>query len=395
MRDVQVATLAEIANLQSGGTPSKARDDYWEGDIPWLSGKTLHGTHVAESDLHVSEAGVKAGSNLAPPGASLVLVRGMSLLQEIRVGLVTRPVAFNQDVKAITAKPAVDPYYLNFALRAARPRLLQQVHQAGHGTGVLATDRLNELPIFLPPLPEQQRIAGVLGAFDDLIETNRATRRSMEALLATLFEHEGFDAQPTGAPARLGDVITVNPKEKKPSGEAPYVDMGMLPTDSALIGAPSSRPAAGGAKFRNGDTLVARITPCLENGKTAYVSNLPDDSVGVGSTEFIVLRGTDATGDYWPYCLARSPRFRSFAIQQLSDGSSGRQRIAASAVAEYRIPAPQAEALDRFRKVAGPLTDAMVQLHQEELSLGAQRDELLPLLMSGKVRVSEVEASLP
>ena len=64
-------------------------------------------------------------------------------------------------------------------------------------------------------------------------------------------------------------------------------------------------------------------------------------------------------------------------------------------MAEYRIPAPQAEALDRFRKVAGPLTDAMVQLHQEELSLGAQRDELLPLLMSGKVRVSEVEASLP
>ena len=94
MTDGSVVLLRELADLKSGGTPSKSREDYWNGQIPWISGKTLHDLYLTDSDLYLTEAGLAAGSNLAPVGASLILVRGMSILQEIRIGLVVLPVVF-------------------------------------------------------------------------------------------------------------------------------------------------------------------------------------------------------------------------------------------------------------------------------------------------------------
>ena len=256
---------------------------------------------------------------------------------------------------------------------------------------MLNRNYIAKVPVSLPPLEEQERIAGVLGAFDDLIETNRRLVETLEGLIHGMFAQERFDESPTDDRAvTLRGLISINPRMAKPKGDAPYVDMAMLPTSSALLGTPQTRPAAGGARFQNGDTLVARITPCLENGKTAYVTNLDDQAVAVGSTEFIVLRGEDELSGIWTYALARSPRFRGFAIRQLGDGTSGRQRLSADAVSDYLVPRPSVDALVRFRERSGPLVAAMTALHDEAMDLTRQRDELLPLLMSGKVRVRDM-----
>lgn len=279
---------------------------------------------------------------------------------------------------------------------AMDPRFREYAEQnliGSSGRQRVAPDVVGQYRFCLPPLKEQERIAGLLGAFDNLIDTNRRLIVSLEQLVHTLFADAGFDSLSRwDTVTTVGQLISINPKIAKPKGLAPYVDMAMVPTSSALLDVPKDRTASSGARFQNGDTLLARITPCLENGKTAYVTNLDEGGVGVGSTEFIVLRGEGGLAGIWTYALARSPRFRAFAIQQLGDGSSGRQRLSADAVAGYAVPQPPAADFIRFRQRTQSLVDAMTRLHTEVLDLTRQRDELLPLLMSGRARVREVEA---
>lgn len=160
------AALGAIATWFSGGTPDRNNPAYWGGTIPWISAATLKQSHVYESDQHLTDSGVRAGSKIAPAGAILVLVRGMALHRETRIGVTTRPVSFNQDVKALIPKPGVIPDYLLYALQARSSQLLDLVSSAGSGTGVLNTQLLQRLPIWVPEETVQVRIVGAIDAAD-------------------------------------------------------------------------------------------------------------------------------------------------------------------------------------------------------------------------------------
>ena len=382
--------LGDVATFLSGGTPRKDEDSYWGGDIPWISGATLTDRRLHSSERRLTSLGVENGSRIAPAGATLILVRGMSLLEEIRIGQAMRDLAFNQDVKALVPAPGIDAGFLTYALLARRPELLRMVHQAGHGTGVLATDLLRALWIMLPPTKEQRRIAGVLGALDDLIDTNHKISGDLEHLLAAKFALAGFD-EPSNDGHRLADFISINPPCQKPRTDAPYIDMAALPTDRARVASVVRRTPSGGARFRNGDTVMARITPCLENGKTAYIDLLGPGEVGIGSTEFIVLRSAGMLGHHWSYFLARSPRFREYAVQNMS-GTSGRQRCPADAIERYSIATPDHAAASSFADLAEVLFEAIKKFDDEAHQAARTRDELLPLLLSERVRVEDVAA---
>lgn len=137
---------------------------------------------------------------------------------------------------------------------------------------------------------------------------------------------------------------------------------------------------------------MARITPCLENGKIGLVDCLAEGEVGVGSTEFIVLRSEPPYPLGWTYLLARSPRFRDHVVRHMT-GTSGRQRCPADAVTEYRLRAPEQTQLKSFADLANPLFEALRDLRIENQGLNKTRDELLPLLLSGRVRVTEEVAA--
>lgn len=137
----------------------------------------------------------------------------------------------------------------------------------------------------------------------------------------------------------LPKVFEVNPPRMLVRGQAaPYLDMANMPTEGHAPEAVVQRPFGSGMKFQNGDTLVARITPCLENGKTAFVDFLRPDEAGWGSTEYIVLRPRAPWPEEAGYLLARDQRFREFAIQSMT-GTSGRQRVPASALDHFRLVA--------------------------------------------------------
>src|SRR5207248_3155347 len=109
-------------------------------------------------------------SKLVPAGSVLLLARGMTLLNDLPICVISRPMTFNQDVKALRPKPHVRNDYLPYLLLGNKHRLLSLVDLAGHGTGRLNSDELKAFDVALPPLPEQRAIAHVLGTLDDKIE---------------------------------------------------------------------------------------------------------------------------------------------------------------------------------------------------------------------------------
>jgi type I restriction enzyme S subunit len=143
-------------------------------------------------------------------------------------------------------------------------------------------------------------------------------------------------------------------------------------------------------RFINGDTLVARITPCLENGKTAYVDFIQQGEVGWGSTEFIVFRPKAPLPEEFAYCLARSDEFREFAIQSMT-GSSGRQRVAVESLSHYFLAEPPREVGPAFGTLVRPFFSKARVAVLENRTLTSLRDSLLPKLISGELRIKDAE----
>ena len=139
---------------------------------------------------------------------------------------------------------------------------------------------------------------------------------------------------------KLSDLIDFNPKRPLEKGAiTPFIEMADLPEGERDVSGIGNRVFnGGGSKFKNGDTLFARITPCLKNGKTAKVSGLPENAVGHGSTEFIVMAAKDPSVDEdFVYYVARHPEFRAYAKGRM-EGTSGRQRVSRQAISDYEIP---------------------------------------------------------
>src|SRR5439155_2776349 len=170
------------------------------------------------------------------------------------------------------------------------------------------------------------------------------------------------------------ECMDINPRVVVPrEGEKPFVPMGCLSNDSMLITDIESRGGNSGAKFQNGDTLFARITPCLENGKTGFVQFMPDaQRVAFGSTEFIVLRSRTLTPEF-VYLLARSDEFRGIAIKSMS-GATGRQRVQERCFDDFKIAHPPRALLDRFSAMVAPSFRAIQVLHLQIENLRRTRD---------------------
>lgn len=140
---------------------------------------------------------------------------------------------------------------------------------------------------------------------------------------------------------RISDIIEVNPKESLLKGKtAKKVSMDILRPFCRDISKYELTEYSGGAKFRNGDTIMARITPCLENGKTAKVNILDDNEVGFGSTEYIVFRAKEGvTDEDFVYYLVCSLLIRDPAIKSMV-GSSGRQRVQTDVLKNLEVRVP-------------------------------------------------------
>ena len=165
---------------------------------------------------------------------------------------------------------------------------------------------------------------------------------------------------------KLGSVVQINPRRTlSRKEEAFHLAMKDVEVYRREITSHSSKEFRGsGARFQNGDTLLARITPCLENGKTVYVDCLKPNQIGHGSTEFIVLSGIEGkTDDLFVYYLARDPSLRTFAIHSMQ-GSTGRQRVDANSLGLFEFSLPPIEEQRRIAHILGTL-DEKIELNRQ------------------------------
>ena len=157
---------------------------------------------------------------------------------------------------------------------------------------------------------------------------------------------------------KLKDVVEINPTESLKKGTvAKKIGMDVLQPYCRAIPSFSFEPYTGGTKFKNGDTIMARITPCLENGKTAMVNILDDNEIGFGSTEYIVFRAkNNITYPYFIYYLVTSDCIRNPAIKSMV-GSSGHQRVQTDVVANLSIKLPPLPTQQKIAAILSSLDD--------------------------------------
>lgn len=260
-------------------------------------------------------------------------------------------------------------------------------------TGVPALSQplknFKKIRLCLPSLQEQRRIASIVETINDKIENNMKINDNLQQQAFSVFDNLIANAENNDY--TVSDYAFLNPKRTLAKNQvARSIDMSQLSTSGAFPSGWEMKPFNGGMRFTNGDTLLARITPCLENGKTAFIDFLDDGEVAFGSTEYIVLAPKNDTPPEMLYCLARYPAFVDYAVKNMN-GSSGRQRVSAETVGQYRLPLFDKHSLVLFKEVVSPMFLKMRYNSLENMRLAELRDALLPKLMSGEIDVSAVQ----
>ncbi len=417
--------LKDCAVWYSGGTPSKGNPDYWGGAIPWISAKSLVDFFVCESDDKVTELGASNGTRLVPENTILFIVRGMSLKSEFRMGITTRPVTFNQDLKALVPVDDVLPAFLAYAIKARTPEILGLVGEAGHGTGVLPTDRIQALEILLPLLPEQRAIAHILGTLDDKIELNRRMNETLEATARALFKSWFIDfdpvrakaegCQPAGMDAETAGLFpdTFEDAEHGPIPRSWRVEsLDSIAHFQNGLALQRFRPEPGEdclpvvkiAQLRSGKTNAgewarATIKPSciLDDGDVVFSwSGSLLVRVWCGGRAALNQHLFRVSSDRFPrwFYLYWTRHHLSEFVRIAADKATTMGHIKRRHLTEARCVVPPPELIEAVGETLSTLVQRQVGNECESRTLAAMRDALLPPLLSGEIRIQDAETFL-
>ncbi|GAB7496468.1 restriction endonuclease subunit S [Bilophila wadsworthia] len=283
----------------------------------------------------------------------------------------------------------VNPRYVKYYCQSKEYRDWIAAFNTGSTRGNINTKTLASMPIRLPDMETQHRIVNILDALENKRKNNKQINDNLQQQAFALFEQLLLTAD--DGECSVADIAHLNPKRALAKNqEAKCIEMSQLSTSGAFPSGWEKRPFNGGMRFSNGDTLLARITPCLENGKAAFIDFLDTSEVAFGSTEYIVLAPKGEIPPEFLYCLARYPVFSDYAVKNMN-GSSGRQRVSAETIGQFKLPRPSTNELKRFGNVVSSLFLKMRFNSLENMRLSSLRDSLLPKLMSGELDVSELD----
>ena len=183
--------LGDTTIWASGGTPAKNVQEYWNGDIPWISASSMRGSRYFDSRLKITSKGLQNGSRLASKGSVLILVRGSMLHKSVPVGIAVRDVAFNQDVKSIKCMDGLTDQFLLYLLIQSQNELLNMVSGTGIGAGKIELTDLKNMLVKIPSPEEQTKISDFLSAVDQKVhvvsQQLRLTLNFKKGLLQQMF----------------------------------------------------------------------------------------------------------------------------------------------------------------------------------------------------------------
>ncbi len=245
MSDWKEYYLGDVTEWSSGGTPSKKNDDFWGGDISWITASSMNGNRYRDSKLKITNKGLKAGSRLAEKGSVLLLVRGSILHQKVLVGITEQDVAFNQDVKAIKPKEEfLDSWYLLFWFMSIEKDLLNMVENTGIGAGKLDTKLLQKLTIKIPSKEKRDRIKSYVKTIDDKLVLNSLINQTLEQIAQAIFKSWFIDFDPvkakgtakqTGTDPEIAAICAMSGKTQEQLKDLDKATLKQLKTTAALF----------------------------------------------------------------------------------------------------------------------------------------------------------------
>ena len=347
-------------------------------------------SYISTENMLPNKAGVTLSSGI-PSGNAIKFKNGDVLISNIRpyfkkIWRADKVGGCSADVICLRASKEIEPLFLYYLL--SQDLFFDYVMQGAKGTKMPRGDKnqIMQWPIMLPSIKEQQGISAILKSLDDKIEVNRQINDNLEQQGQSLFEE--FVMNPNSPRTQLlGDYAFINPARTIAKGRtARCIDMSSLPTKGTFPNDWTFKEYNGGMKFQNGDTIMARITPCLENGKTAYINFLDEGEVAFGSTEYIVLSPQDGLCPELLYFLARHDDFVSYAVAHMN-GSSGRQRVSGNDIANYVMPEISSETMNVISEKLHGIMEVIKNNSLESRCLAELRDTLLPRLMSGELKL--------
>ena len=378
--------------IGSGATPRGGKTAYKEQGISLIrSQNVLDYVFTHEGLAYIDEVQASRLNNVTIKSDDVLLnITGDSVARCCIVDNSILPARINQHVCIVRAdKGKILSSYILYFLQMKKSELLR-LASSGATRNALTKGMIENLEVDLPSLNEQKKIVSLLDCIESKIRCNVRINRNLSEQAFTLFDKMYVSHNPNDI-GNLSELADINPKRTLvKNAKARCIDMAKLSTSGAFPDGWEYKPYTGGMKFVNGDTLLARITPCLENGKAAYVNFLDENETAFGSTEYIVMASKCSVPSEMLYCLARYPKFVDYAVKNMN-GSSGRQRVSGEIIGQYQIPQFSETELKEFGEAVKDFFEVMKFNLFENLRLIELRDSLLPRLMSGELDVSNIE----
>ena len=390
--------LGELVSFASGGTPSKKRDDYWGGTIPWISAKTLKTENIDTSDLFITEEGLKAGSKIAPKGSILLLTRGSGLFNGIPIARVEKDVAFNQDIKCLDSYGEVENEFIFYWLLSQKDYLMAKVGVTGIGAGKFDLDFLQKLMIPIPSERERKSIVGIANSISEKIRCNAKVNDNLQQQAVTLFKSWFVDF------SLFGGTVPENWEDTTLENITTLITRGIAPkysndSDQTVINqkcirnhtidlslARSHTPKAINEKWLQFGDLLINSTGDGTLGRVAQVWFAPK-ALTVDSHVTIVRPAREELIFYiglWGILHEKE-------IESLHTGSTGQTELPRDRVKMLKLLLPDNISLSRFNSIIAPMTSTIISNQEENQKLANLRDTLLPKLMSCEIGVANIQ----
>lgn len=379
--------LGELVSFASGGTPSKKRDGYWGGTIPWISAKTLKTENIDTSDLFITEEGLKAGSKIAPKGSILLLTRGSGLFNGIPIARVEKDVAFNQDIKCLDSYGEVENEFIFYWLLSQKDYLMAKVGVTGIGAGKFDLDFLQKLMIPIPSERERKSIVGFANSISEKIRCNAKVNDNLLRQAQALYKNRFVDLKPFNG-------------EMPPDWQLGTVSEIIELHDSKRIPL-SSRERANLTKiypYYGATSVMDYVDRYLFDG--IYLL-LGEDGTVVDDKGFPILQYVE--GKFWVNNHAHiitgkngftvETLYLLFSLTNVRSIVTGavQPKISQANLNNVSVVIPSKAELSTFNSIVQPIFSQIRNLRAESDRLTATRDILLPRLMSGEIDATNIQ----
>lgn len=327
------------STYKAGGTPDSENEQYWNGDINWATLVDLPAndyiTYLSDTERKITTAGLQNSSAKLLPRES-VLVSSRATIGRIAIN--NQEVATNQGFKNILIKDKTKVYYkfVAYAMTYLRPQM--NALAIGGTFKEISKTNFATLEIPLPSLEEQRAIVAEIEGYQRIIDAAQTIVNNY---------HPQITINPNWQMVELRTVCDVNPKKseisKLPASlQVSFLPMADLSENDITFKVKETKELkdvyTGYTYFRDNDVLLAKVTPCFENGKAGLAKNLTN-GIGFGSSEFFVLRAKDSTLPEWIYVCVKDLKFKEQGKNSMT-GTGGLQRIPKDFVAAWKIPLP-------------------------------------------------------